>query len=113
MYHSCLGVPNGVLLFGGRYDSGRSSGIYNKDVFLLRNSTWKIVGKLKRVLVYGSSIQIGSSIFVVNGNEGWHELAQRLEWDGNRITSVSEIGGRSSAMVLRPTIFPVNQNYCL
>ena len=62
---------------------------------------------------YGTPLKIGSSIFLVNGHDSWRLLAQRLEWDGSKITGVSIVGGKSRIDILRPTIFPVNQNFCI
>ena len=44
MQHSCVGVDNGLLVFGGMY---RESGWpWNYEVFRLRQNQWREVGRL-------------------------------------------------------------------
>ena len=43
--HSCASIPNGVITVGGYVDGPG----YLKNVFLLRNNQWNVVGQMQNV----------------------------------------------------------------
>ncbi|CAG5076894.1 Oidioi.mRNA.OKI2018_I69.PAR.g8579.t1.cds [Oikopleura dioica] len=105
-FHTCVGVENGLLVLGGwRY------GI-NHDIFLFRSLKWTVVGQTEEKQNHSSSIKIGNSIFLVNGDQEPKGIVRKLVWDGDKIES-SKIVNEHTEIFYRPILFQVDQFYCL
>ncbi|CAG5078075.1 Oidioi.mRNA.OKI2018_I69.PAR.g8892.t1.cds [Oikopleura dioica] len=106
-YHSCLGIDDGLLVFGGsqimnepmlekataklnadRSLYGELNAQYKNGVYIYYQSVWKMIGYLKNDHAYLSLSKIGSTIFLVSGVEygdlEWHAETFPVEtvfWD--------------------------------
>ncbi|CAG5108381.1 Oidioi.mRNA.OKI2018_I69.chr1.g3768.t1.cds [Oikopleura dioica] len=111
-FHSCIGVFDGYLLFGAKYKNNGKYG-NSKDVYLLRDSKWTVVGKLNEFHSYSTATRIGNTIYLVSGrNQRSHIYAvEKLEWDGEKISSAKVIKNHSKEFI-RPIVFPVDEFYC-
>ncbi|CAG5111210.1 Oidioi.mRNA.OKI2018_I69.chr2.g5540.t1.cds [Oikopleura dioica] len=98
-FHSCIGVYDGFLVLE-----------YSKDVYLLRDSKWTVVGQLNEFHSFSSAARIGNTIYLVSGNSKPYAV-EKLEWDGEQIASAEVINNHSSTFI-RPIIFPVDEFYC-
>ncbi|CAG5108385.1 Oidioi.mRNA.OKI2018_I69.chr1.g3770.t1.cds [Oikopleura dioica] len=109
LVHSCIGVFDGYLLLGGSYQENNK--YYSiKDVYLLRNSRWTVVGRLNEYHWYSSATRIGNTIYLVSGKKEPFAV-EKLEWDGEKISSAKVVNNHSSKFY-RPIIFPVDEFYC-
>ncbi|CAG5108425.1 Oidioi.mRNA.OKI2018_I69.chr1.g3789.t1.cds [Oikopleura dioica] len=107
--HSCIGVFDGYLLLGGNYEENDK--YYNsKDVYLLRDSRWTVVGQLNKYHWYSSATRIRNTIYLVSGKKEPYAV-EKLEWDGEEISSAKVINNHSNPF-WRPIIFPVDEFYC-
>ncbi|CAG5108419.1 Oidioi.mRNA.OKI2018_I69.chr1.g3786.t1.cds [Oikopleura dioica] len=107
--HSCIGVFDGYLLLGGQYEE--NDNFYNsKDVYLLRDSKWTVVGQLNEIHFYSSATRIGNTIYLVGGKKEPFAV-EKLEWDGEKISSAKVINNHSNPF-WRPILFPVDEFYC-
>ncbi|CAG5108415.1 Oidioi.mRNA.OKI2018_I69.chr1.g3784.t1.cds [Oikopleura dioica] len=109
LVHSCIGVFDGYLLLGGSYQENNEY-YSSKDVYLLRDSKWTVVGKLNEKHWYSSATRIGNTIYLVGGSKEPFAV-EKLEWDGEEISSAKVINNHSGDFP-RPIIFPVDEFYC-
>ncbi|CAG5108423.1 Oidioi.mRNA.OKI2018_I69.chr1.g3788.t1.cds [Oikopleura dioica] len=107
--HSCIGVFDGYLLLGGEYKQNHKY-YSSKDVYLLRDSRWTVVGKLNKYHFYSSATRIGNTIYLVSGKKEPYAV-EKLEWDEEKISSAKVVNNHSNEFY-RPIIFPVDEFYC-
>ncbi|CAG5076600.1 Oidioi.mRNA.OKI2018_I69.PAR.g8500.t1.cds [Oikopleura dioica] len=107
--HSCIGVYDGFLVLGGKYEENEESHSL-KDVYLLRDLEWTVVGQLNEYHLYSSAARIGNTIYLVSGrNEPY--AVEKLEWDGEQIASAEVVNNHWSEFH-RPIVLPVDEFYC-
>ncbi|CAG5079622.1 Oidioi.mRNA.OKI2018_I69.PAR.g9298.t1.cds [Oikopleura dioica] len=124
-YSSTVTVPEGMLVLGGwnpgwntlvtefnqPRDTNPNTGIYYKQIYLLKENVWSLVGNLNEPKSDATVIRLGEWIVSVAGDSN-NNFVERINWDGEAVTSVEIIGSHANT-ILRPIVFQSEKNFCV
>jgi len=109
--HSCASIPNGIITIGGERDDDITDTDGNtKLVYLYRNAQWSVVGAMKNHNEHATIITFSDFFIVFGGNDG-HTSVERVEWDGNNVTSTEVINAHQSNC-FNPIVFETAPDQC-
>ncbi|CAG5076383.1 Oidioi.mRNA.OKI2018_I69.PAR.g8447.t1.cds [Oikopleura dioica] len=111
--HTLTGLESGAMLMVGGYDY--TSGDYNKDIWLLKEEVWTLIGSLKENSRLGSALKIGNYIYQVNGNQkdsnGLYPV-ERIKVANDEIIETQVIGAHEFTSY-KPAILEVTADFCV
>ncbi|CBY34839.1 unnamed protein product [Oikopleura dioica] len=113
---STITVPEGMLVIGGwNQESGLlrenpNSGGFYKQVYLLSDNVWSLVGNLNEPVSDATVIRVGEWIVTVAGDSANNNV-ERFKWNGQEIENVETISKHENT-ILRPIAFQSYKNFC-
>ena len=94
---------------GSLRENPNSGGFY-KQVSLLSDNVWSLVGNLNEPVSDATVIRVGEWIVSVAGDSG-NNTVERFKWTGQEVQNVETIGKHSNT-ILRPIVFESYKNFC-
>lgn len=113
---STITVPEGMLVIGGwNQESGSlrenpNSGGFYKQVYLLSDNVWSLVGNLNEPVSDATVIRVGEWINTVAGDSANNNV-ERFKWNGQEVENVETISKHENT-ILRPIAFQSYKNFC-
>ncbi|CBY12154.1 unnamed protein product [Oikopleura dioica] len=113
---STITVAEGMLVIGGwNQESGLlrenpNSGGFYKQVYLLSDNVWSLVGNLNEPVSDATVIRVGEWIVTVAGDSANNNV-ERFKWNGREVENVETISKHENT-ILRPIAFETHKNFC-
>ncbi|CAG5091450.1 Oidioi.mRNA.OKI2018_I69.PAR.g13054.t1.cds [Oikopleura dioica] len=111
--HTLTGLESGAMIMAGGYDEAERDFI--KDIWILNDEVWELIGYLKEYINVGSSLKIGDYIFIVSGYERNSEglfPVERIKMMNDDLIDSVVIGGHDFES-LGPPLLQTRADYCV
>ncbi|CAG5091063.1 Oidioi.mRNA.OKI2018_I69.PAR.g12836.t1.cds [Oikopleura dioica] len=114
--HTLTGLESGaMILTGGYYYTDDFISRDSRDIWLLKDNEWTIIGKTKERCSYCSSIRNGQFVYIVSGSDkdfsGGYPI-ERIEINDDVFVS-SEVIGHHSTYSLNPVLYATDSDFCV
>ncbi|CAG5102927.1 Oidioi.mRNA.OKI2018_I69.chr1.g532.t1.cds [Oikopleura dioica] len=111
--HTLTGLDDGSLILAGGYDMTQDS--FSKNIWMLKNGSWDIIGLMKMNYYLASAIRIESEIFIASGrpaeNVGNYPV-ERIIFEDNQFIETNIIASHDSSNYI-PVLFAVEIDFCI
>ncbi|CAG5109590.1 Oidioi.mRNA.OKI2018_I69.chr2.g4110.t1.cds [Oikopleura dioica] len=111
--HTLAGLESGAMLMIGGWDEPNFE--HTRDIWILNENAWKLIGSLQESNSYGSALRIGDYIYVVSGDKAAPSGSfpvERINVANKEVIETKVIGSHAHQNDI-PIIFEATAYFCV